>query len=269
MKKFLLPIAAVMALSVSAQNTTHVMNVETKDGAKVQYNISDIASITFDEVAAQEGLIKYGDFGTGASTAWKLVNVNSKSFELMKIDEENGWLEIAVDSYSGGDSRWMCYQKLDNAAFEVGQTYQMSANVSITPQDFVEEFDATTGLGINTKREMDFGFALFPNNANMATQNDYKPGSSVDETQPYWYLDTTMDTGKSSYALVKGTEGFKPFSSINNSQRPASMTNGVFTMDDAHMGGYIVFYVRLRGTCTSVKPIKITDVKIEKYTEAN
>lgn len=268
MKKFLLPLA-VIAFSASAQNTTHVMNVETKDGNKVQYEVSKITAITFEEVAEQQGLVKYGDFGRGASTAWKLTNVNNKSFELMKIDEENGWLEIAVDSYSGGDSRWMCYQKLDNPEFEVGQTYKMSANVSITPQDFVADFDPTTGLGINTKREMDFGFALFPNNANMATQSDYKPGSSDDVSQPYWYLDTTQDGGKSGYALIKGTEGFKPFSSINNSQRPAAMTNGVFTMDEAHMGGYIVFYVRLRATCTSVKPIKITDVKIEKYTEAD
>ena len=40
------------------------------------------------------------------------------------------------------------------------------------------------------------------------------------------------------------------------------MGKGEFTLDADHMGGYIVFYVRLRNTCPGVKTISVTDVSI-------
>lgn len=258
MKKFLIPSILLLAASVSAQTTTHVMNIQVKGGEKIQYKISNIDNITFEETDEELPLIKNGDFGKGASSAWTLVNVNSKPFNLMKIDEDKGELQIGVDNYSqyGGDSRWMCYQKLDNPEFEVGTTYIMSAMINIAPQDFYMSDD-----GNNLKREMDFGFAIFPNTANMKTQNDYKPGDDS-----FWYMDITMDNGKGRYPFLTGTSGFESMIDLNINRRPdPDMKSGKFTMDTAHIGGYLVFYVRLRGTCPSVKPISIKDVKIEKY----
>lgn len=199
-------------------------------------------------------ILRHGDFGPGSSESWQIVNVNQKPFELMTIDEQAGELLIGVDDYAqyGGDSRFMCYQKLDSPDLEVGKTYVMSAMVSIPPQDFYMTADKK-----NLKREMDFGFALFPNTANMATQNDYKPGDTK-----FWYMDVTMDNGKGRYPLLTGTGGFESFSSIHLNKRPDSMASGEFTMDEAHMGGYIVFYVRLRNTCPAVKTIRVTDVAI-------
>jgi len=199
-------------------------------------------------------ILKNGDFGPGSSENWHIVNINNKPFELMKIDEQKGELQIGVDDYSqyGGDSRFMCYQKLDSPDLEIGKTYVMSASVNIPAQDFYMTEDHK-----NLKREMDFGFALFPNTANMATQNDYKPGDTK-----FWYMDVTMDNGKSRYPLLSGTSGFESFASIHLNKRPDSMGKGEFTLDADHMGGYIVFYVRLRNPCPGVKTISVTDVSI-------
>lgn len=201
-------------------------------------------------------ILKNGSFGPGSSENWQIVNVNNKPFELMKIDEAKGELQIGVEDYTqyGGDSRFMCYQKLDSPDLEIGKTYVMSAQVNIPPQDF---FASQKPEKNDLKREMDFGFALFPNNANMKTQNDYKPGDTK-----FWYMDVTMDNGKGKYPLLTGTAGFEPFSSIRLNMRPSTMGSGEFTMDADHMGGYIVFYVRLRNTCKSVKTISVTDVSI-------
>lgn len=199
-------------------------------------------------------IIKNGNFGNGASGSWTLVNVNKKPFELMSIDEDNKVLNIGVENYSqyGGDSRWMCYQKLDSPDLEIGSTYIMSCMVDIPAQNFV-----MTDTKNNLKREMDFGFALFPNTTNMATQNDYKPGDTN-----FWYMDVSMDNGKGHYPLYSGTDGFQSFAGIHNNERPTGMKTGEFTLDEAHMGGYIVFYVRLRNTCPGVKTIRVTDVQI-------
>lgn len=200
-------------------------------------------------------ILKSGNFGPGASENWTIVNVNNKPFELMTIDESNGALVIAVDDYSsiGGDSRFMCYQKLDSPDLEVGHTYQMSADISISAQDFYMSADKN-GL----KREMDLGFALFPNSTNMESQNDYKPSGNA----AMWYMDITMDNGKGRYPLIDGTDGFVPFSSIHINKRPSTIGSGEFVMDEDHMGGYIVFYVRLRNACPRVNPISITNVSI-------
>lgn len=200
-------------------------------------------------------ILKNGDFGPGSSENWTIVNINDKPFELMKIDEEKGELQIGVDDYSqyGGDSRFMCYQKLDSPDLEIGQTYVMSAMINIPAQDFYMSDDKN-----NLKREMDLGFALFPNTTNMTSQSDYKPSGDA----KFWYMDVTMDNGKGKYPLLTGTSGFESFSSIHLNKRPDSMGSGEFTMDADHMGGYIVFYVRLRNTCPSVKTISITDVSI-------
>lgn len=199
-------------------------------------------------------IIRHGDFRKGASESWTLVNVNKKPFELMRIDETTGELLIGVENYSqyGGDSRWMCYQKLDSPDLEIGSTYVMSCQVNLPAQNFVMTADKK-----NLKREMDFGFALFPNSANMNTQNDYKPGDDK-----FWYMDVSMDNGKGHYPLRDGTDGFQSFADIHNNERPAGMKTGEFTMDANHMGGYIVFYVRLRGACPGVNTIRVTDVKI-------
>lgn len=200
-------------------------------------------------------ILKHGDFGPGASESWTLVNVNKKSFELMTIDESKGELQIDVDNYAqygGGDSRWMCWQKLESDDLEVGSTYIMSCNVDIPAQNFV-----MTDTKNNLKREMDFGFAIFPKTANMATQNDYKPSDSK-----YWYMDVSMDNGKGHYPLYEGTDGFKSFAAIHNNHRPDGMSSGEFTLDADHMGGYIVFYVRLRNACPGVKTIRVKDVQI-------
>lgn len=200
-------------------------------------------------------IIKNGNFGAGASENWTIVNVNNKPFELMTIDESKGELQIAVENYSviGGDSRFMCYQKLDSPDLQVGNTYVMSADINIPVQDFYMSANKQS-----LKREMDLGFALFPNNTNMQTQNDYKPSGN----DAMWYMDVTMDNGKGHYPLIEGTDGFVPFSSIHINKRPATIGSGEFVMDEAHMGGYIVFYVRLRNPCPGVKPISITNVSI-------
>lgn len=199
-------------------------------------------------------ILKHGNFGNGASQSWHLVNVNNKPFDLMKIDENAGELQIGIDDYTpyADNSRWMCYQKLESSDLQKGVTYIMSCKVNIPAQNFVMTSDTQ-----NLQREMDLGFAIFPNYTDMATQSDYKPGD-----MNFLYMDLTMDNGKSRYALYNGTDGFQSFSDLRSSARPDAMKKGEFTFDDVYEGGYIVFYVRLRKPCPSVKTIRVTDVQI-------
>ena len=198
-------------------------------------------------------IIKGGDFDQGSAQHWTIVNLNNRPFELIQIDENEGQLLLSVDDYTqyGGDSRFMCYQKLNSPDLEVGKTYNLSASIYVPAQDFV----STGGT-----REMDLALALFPGNASMNSSSlDYKPGDTN-----YWYMDSNMDSGKPSYPLATGTAGFVPFTSIrNNNARPLpGMQQGDFTMDEIHLGGYVAVYVRLRNACKKVETIRIDQLSI-------
>lgn len=196
-------------------------------------------------------IVENGNFGPGASQSWTLVNVNNRPFELMKIDESKGELQIGVDDYTpyGGDTRWMCWQKLESSDLVENGTYVVSCKIDIPAQDVAYP---------STKRELDVALCIFPNDINMQTQSDYKPSSNT----RLWYMDVTMDGGKSNYPLYEGTDGFKSFADIRNNYRPDGMSTGEFVLDSRHVGGYVVIYVRLRKDCKNVKTIRITDIQI-------
>ena len=189
--------------------------------------------------------------GFDDNSGWTIQDINGKGGDVMKI--EDGCLKISIDDYSpiGGDSRWACWQVLDSEDLVPGSTYKISAMVSITPQDFVNPLEASAA------REMDIAVALMPNDTDMTSVSDYKPGDDR-----FWYMDTNMDAGKSNYPLIDGTAGFVEFSSFCTNQRPATMKDSQFTMDEDHLGGYICVYVRLRNACKNVKAIQFDSIEI-------
>lgn len=229
-----------------------VLAVTISDPSKYELNENlntTIVSIEGSEFLPVVPIVKNGGFDD--ESGWTIQNINNKDCELMRI--EDGFLKISIDDYSsiGGDSRWACWQKLESEDLVVGNSYKVTAMVSITPQNFVNPLEASAA------REMDIAVAIMPNDTDMTSQSDYKPGDDR-----FWYLDTNMDSGKSNYPLIDGTAGIVDFSTFNTNQRPATMNDGEFTMEEDHIGGYLCVYIRLRNACPDVQLIQFDSIEI-------